>query len=261
MTENNEQTINTIQNLHIHFATPCYNGVVTQPCHNSYMQFALMAMKFGIKFSADTLVNESLIPRGRNNMVARFLANKEATHLMWIDADIGWTPEVVIRMALHDVPVVCGLYPMKGLPIRYAINTLPGGKRIGPLLEVATSGNGFMLIKREVIEKLIEAMPETKYRDSINYGAQFEPYMYALFDTMIDKHGHYLSEDWTFCARVRDKLGLAIWVDTEIKLDHMGAFNFEGNIGEIKKLADEWGKIDHNLDQLKAYDAVQDTDA
>lgn len=231
-----------LQKTHIHFATPCYNGVVTEGCFGSYIRFTILAMKHGINFSMDTMVNESLIPRGRNNLVAKFLANPQATHLMWVDADIKWEPESVLRMVLHDAPVVCGLYPMKGLPIKYVLNALPGGRKNGPLLEVSTSGNGFMLIKREVIEKLIEAMPETKYKDSINVGTQYEPYMYALFDTMIDENGHYLSEDWTFCKRVREKIKLPIWVDTEIKLDHLGAFTFSGDVAEIKKIADEWIK-------------------
>lgn len=161
-------------------------------------------------------------------------------------------------MALYNVGVVCGLYPMKGLPIRYVLNTLPGGKRVGPLIEVSTAGTGFMLIRRDVIEKLVELMPETKYKDSLNLGAQYEPHMYALFDTMIDHNKNYLSEDWTFCKRVREKLEMPIWVDTEIKLDHTGTYNFQGDIEMIKKLSEEWmTKITENKDQVKAYEKIE----
>lgn len=254
--ESQKIAIERLQKMHFHFATPCYSGNIMEPCFGSYMRFALLAMKYGINFSLDTMVNESLIPRGRNNLVAKFLANPQATHLMWVDADIRWDPEAVLRMALYDAGVVCGLYPMKGIPIRYVLNALPGGKRIGPLLEVSTSGTGFMLIKREVIEKLVAAMPETKYKDSLNLGEQFEPFMYALFDTMVDENGHYLSEDWTFCKRVREKLNIPIWVDTEVKLDHCGTYNFQGNTDEIKKLADEWEKLKSNKDQIQAYEKI-----
>lgn len=255
--DSQKQALEKLQKIHIHFATPCYNGVVNEPCFTSYMRFALLAMKHGINFSLDTMVNESLIPRGRNNLVAKFLANPVATHLMWIDSDIKWEPEAVLRMALYDAGVVCGLYPMKGMPIRYVLNALPGGRRVGPLLEVSTAGTGFMLIKRSIIEKLIEAMPETKYKDSLNLGAQFEPHMYALFDTMIDKSGHYLSEDWTFCKRVREKLNVPIWIDTEVKLDHFGAFNFQGDVNEIKRLADEWANnLKTNEEQMAAYEKI-----
>lgn len=255
--EQQKVAIEKLKKIHIHFCTPMYGGMITETCFGSYMRFALLAMKYGINFSVDTMVNESLVTRGRNNLVAKFLANPKATHLMWVDADIKWEPESVLRMALYEAGVVCGLYPMKGIPIRYVLNALPGGKRIGPLMEVSTSGTGFMLIKREIIEKLIAAMPETKYKDSLNLGPQFENYMYALFDTMIDTNGHYLSEDWTFCKRVREKLGVPIWVDTDIKLDHMGAYNFPGSVDEIKKLADEWTtNLQSNDEQLKAYEKI-----
>lgn len=256
--EQQQQAIEKLKKIHIHFCTPMYGGMIMEPCFGSYMRFALLAMKYGINFSVDTMVNESLVTRGRNNLVAKFLANKNATHLMWVDADIKWEPEAVLRMALYDAGVVCGLYPMKGIPIRYVLNALPGGRRIGPLMEVSTAGTGFMLIKREVIEKLIEAMPETKYKDSLNLGPQYEPHMYALFDTMIDQNGHYLSEDWTFCKHVREKLNIPIWVDTDIKLDHMGAYNFPGDVTAIKKLADEWTtNMQTNEEQVKAYEKIE----
>lgn len=256
--EAQKQAIEKLKNVHIHFCTPCYGGMIMEPCFGSYMRFAMLAMKYGINFSVDTMVNESLVTRGRNNLVAKFLANPKATHLMWVDADIKWDPESVLRMVLYNAGVVCGLYPMKGMPIRYVLNSLPGGRRIGPLYEVSTSGTGFMLIKREVIEKLIEIMPETKYKDSLNLGEQYEPHMYALFDTMIDENGHYLSEDWTFCKRVREKLSMPIWVDTEIKLDHSGTYNFQGDTEMIKKLVDEWtNNLTDNKEQLKAYDKIE----
>lgn len=263
MTEEQEKQAAALEKLrstHIHFATPCYNGTIYESCFNSYMRFTMVAMKNGINFSLDTMVNESLIPRGRNNLVAKFLANKAATHLMWIDADIKWEPDHVFRMALYNAGVVCGLYPMKGIPVRYVLNALPNGQRHGSLMEVSTAGNGFMLIKREVIENLIAAMPETKYKDSLNLGSQYEPFMYALFDTMIDEHGYYLSEDWTFCKRVRDKLKVPIWVDTDIKLDHNGTYNFQGDTDQIKKLADEWQKLDSTVNQTQAYEKIESND-
>lgn len=255
--EAQKQTIEKLQKLHIHFCTPCYGGMITESCFGSYMRFSMLAMKYGINFSIDTMVNESLITRGRNNLVSKFLANDKSTHLMWVDADIKWDPEAVLRMALYDAGVVCGLYPMKGMPIRYVLNSLPGGRRVGSLLEVSTAGTGFMLIKRDVITKLIEKMPETKYKDSLNLGAIYEPHMYALFDAIIDENGHYLSEDWTFCKRVREKLNVPVWVDTEIKLDHIGAYSFSGDVSIIKKLADEWSaNLKDNNEQLKAYEKI-----
>ena len=254
-----EEVIKRLQASHIHFCMPCYGGQVNEGTFASFVRFTMLAMRHNIPFSLDTMVNESLIPRGRNNLVAKFLANKQATHLMFIDADIRFDPESVLRLVLHNVGVACGLYPMKGIPIKYVLNIVPGARRNGSLFEVSTSGTGFMLIKREIIEELIEKMPELKYKDSLNLGPQYEPHMYGLFDTMIDENGHYLSEDWTFCKRVREVLRKPIWIDTEIKLDHQGYYNFAGDVDHIKKLTEEWERNDQIKsaeDQNKGYELV-----
>lgn len=257
-----EQFMEKVKQAHIYFAMPCYGGQVTEGTFTSFIRFTIDAMRHGLNFSLDTMVNESLITRGRNNLVAKFLENKSATHLMFVDADIRFDPESIFRMVVQDVGVVCGLYPMKGLPIRYVLNTAPNPRKVGSLFEVSTSGTGFMLIKREVIEKLVAAMPETKYKDSLSLGEQYEPHMYALFDTMIDENGHYLSEDWTFCKRVREVLKTPIWVDTLIKLDHAGTYVFNGDVEQINTLANEWLKIkEPDADaQLKAYEESNGTD-
>lgn len=255
-----EEVIRRLQGSHIHFCIPCYGGQLNEGFFASFIKFAILAMKHNIPFSLDTMVNESLIPRGRNNLVAKFLANKQATHLMFIDADIRFEPESVLRLILHNVGVACGLYPMKGIPIKYVLNIVPNARRNGSLFEVSTSGTGFMLIKREVIEELCAKMPELKYKDSLNLGKQYEPHMYALFDTMIDENGHYLSEDWTFCKRVREVLRKPIWIDTEIQLDHQGFYSFAGDVNHIKKLTDEWQKneaIKSAEDQNKGYDLAE----
>ena len=234
--QSQQEIIKKLQQSHVHFATPCYGGNIMEGCFSSYLRYSMLAIKHDIPFSLDTMVNESLVCRARNNLVAKFLANKNATHLMFVDADIAWDPEYVLRMVLHDKGVVCGAYPMKTEPIRYVINRLEGGQSADPLYEVSTAGTGFMLIKREIIESLIEKLPETKYRDNLNLGAQFEPHMYALFDTMIDENGNYLSEDWTFCKRVREILGKPIWIDAGINLDHLGTHRFRGDIESLSNI-------------------------
>jgi hypothetical protein len=240
LNQDQQNIVERLQKSHIHFATPCYGGNIMEGCFSSYLRFSMLAMRYNIPFSVDTMVNESLVCRARNNLVAKFLANPAATHLMFVDADIAWDPEDLLRMVLHDKGVVCGAYPMKTEPIKYVLNVLKGAKHSYPLYEVSTSGTGFMLIKREIIEELIAALPHLKYRDSLNLGERFEPYMYALFDTVIDENGHYLSEDWTFCKRVREVLKKPIWVDSEVKLDHIGTHRFKGDTENLNSLISHW---------------------
>lgn len=256
MTENNnnqQKIIETLQNSHVHFATPCYGGNIMEACFSSYLRYSMTAMKHNIPFSVDTMVNESLVPRARNNLVSKFLANPNATHLMFIDADIAWDPEYIFKMILHDKGVVCGAYPMKSEPVKYVLNILKGAKHAHPLYEVSTAGTGFMLIKREIIEGLVAALPNTKYRDSLHLGEQYEKHMYALFDTIIDENGHYLSEDWTFCKRVREVLGKPIWIDTDIKLDHVGTHRFRGNTDQLNSLVEQWKIHDVGSEQQEQF--------
>lgn len=224
-----------LRSTHIHFALPMYNGVCNEATFINMMKFAILASKLGVNYSIDTMVNESLITRGRNNLVAKFLNNKLATHLMFIDVDLGFDPESILRLLCANQDLVGGVYPMKKIPIRYVINSVPNPEVIGDLIEVSTLGTGFMLIKREVIEKMIMAHPELKYRDNIGIGPEYEQYMYGLFDTMIDPDGNYLSEDWTFCYLWR-MMGGKVFADTGIKLDHTGYHKYAGDLAELKKV-------------------------
>lgn len=240
--ENNDATyglppevLEYLRTTHIHFCLPMYGGLCNEATFISMIRFSIIAAKLGINYSIDTMVNESLIPRGRNNLVAKFLFNKAATHLMFIDVDLGFDAESILRLLCANQDLVGGVYPMKRVPIRYVINTVPNPVVLGDLVEVSTLGTGFMLVKRECIEKMVAAHPELKYRDNIGIGAQYEPFMYGLFDTMIDPDGNYLSEDWTFCYLWR-LMGGKVFADTGIKLDHTGYHKYSGDLDELKKV-------------------------
>ena len=215
--------------MHIHFGIPCYGGQITEPCFTSFLRFILMANKMGLQWSLDTMVNESLVTRARNNLMAKMMTNKAATHFMFIDADIRFQPESVFQMLAADKDVIGGLYPKKALPIQYVINVKPGTTIENDIFPVDTMGTGFMMFKRHVYEELCAAYPECKYVDDVGLGKQFEPFMYSIFDTEIDEAGHYLSEDWTFCRRWA-KQGGQIFAHSKVLLNHSGHYEFAGDL-------------------------------
>ena len=196
--------------IHLHIGIPCYGGMVSEPTMTSFLRFTLLASQAGLNWSLDTMVNESLVTRARNNLMAKMMTNKEATHFMFIDADIRFQPESILQMLAYDKEVIGGLYPKKALPVSYVINLKPETKIQGDIFTVDTMGTGFLLFKRPVYEKLIAAHPECKYVDDVGLGKQYEPMMYSIFDCEIDERGHYLSEDWLFCRRWQ-KIGGEIW--------------------------------------------------
>ena len=218
--------------VHIHFGIPCYGGMITEPCMTSFLRFILMASKSGLQWSLDTMVNESLVTRARNNLMAKMMTNQAATHFMFIDADIRFQPEAIFMMLATDKDVIGGLYPKKALPISYVINVKPGTVIQNDIFPVDTMGTGFMMFKRHVYEKLCAAHPETKYVDDVGLGKQYEPTMYAIFDCEIDERGHYLSEDWTFCRRWA-KLGGEIYAHAKVLLNHSGHYEFAGDLSVL----------------------------
>lgn len=218
--------------VHLHIGIPCYGGMVSEPTMTSFLRFVLLASRAGLNWSLDTMVNESLITRGRNNLMAKMLSNTEATHFMFIDADIRFQPESILQMIACDKEVIGGLYPKKALPVNYVINLKPQTKIQGDIFTVDTMGTGFLLFKRDVYNKLIQAHPETKYVDDVGLGKQYEPNMYAIFDVEIDERGHYLSEDWLFCRRWA-AIGGEIWAHSKVLLNHVGHYEFQGDLSKI----------------------------
>jgi hypothetical protein len=205
---------------------PCYGGMLTESTFMSYIKWSNTCRQLGIDWTMETMTNESLISRARNTLTAKFLHNKESTHLMFIDADIGWEPWHLLVMLNRDVDVIGGLYPMKSLPVKWCVNGFEGAEE-GPdgLQEVSKTGTGFMLIKRDVFEKL-DAHPATRpFMNDIGLPAELNPYMKTYFDTAV-RENRYYSEDWTFCENWRD-LGGKVWVDKRVLLKHTGTYVFD----------------------------------
>ena len=210
--------------------TPCYGGQITEVCFSSYLQWTILAMQNGLDFQLDTLSNESNVNRARNSCAAKFLAG-DATHLMFVDADIQFRAEDINKLVSHDKEIVGGIYPQKTLPPKMVVNTLDNGKREGDLVEVGTLGTGFMLIKRVVFQAMIEEGAQ-KYTDAIGLSSVENDNQYDFFNCTIDSNGRYLTEDWSFCRRWR-QIGGQIWADITIPLVHVGYHRFYPDMEQI----------------------------
>lgn len=211
---------------HLHFLIPCYGGQISEATFTSFVRFTVQAREWGIDWTLDTLVNESLIPRGRNALVARAMANPLATHVMFIDSDIMFEPSDVLTLVQEDVDVIGGGYPKKSLPVDYVINPCPGGFQDDDKIEVLRLGTGFLLIKRHVFDAIAKANPKLKYTDDCGLDPSLNPYLYAYFDCgLVPGHDVYMSEDWMFCNRWRD-LGGKVFLSKRFALGHVGTFLF-----------------------------------
>ena len=216
--------VETILKTKVHFAVPCYGGMLSESTFLSFIKFSNLARKIGLEWSLETLVNESLISRGRNTLVSKFLTLKDSTHLMFVDSDIGWDDWTVLLLLSHQVDVVGGLYPLKGLPLKWVVNSFKGAEQRENLQEVSRAGTGFLLIKRDVFDKLKDHPRVVPYQNDVGLDKNLDPYMRTYFDTMV-KDGRYFSEDWTFCENWRE-MGGKIWVDKRVVLKHVGNFSY-----------------------------------
>jgi hypothetical protein len=244
--------MNTTPNVLI--ATPCYGGLMTHVYVHSLLKLMGAAARYGFTAGLLTSAHDSLITRSRNALVRSFLDSPAATHLMFVDADIGFEPDAIHRLLAFDVDVAAGMYPLKvvdwsKMSAAASAGMTPEALRLAGMHFVGVpcsgsereerggfvtgkyAGTGFMLIKRSAIERLVAAYPETRYRSMHTYPQPktgLAPF-YNLFDCMIDpESGEYLSEDFTFCHRFR-RIGGKVWLDTQSRLRHVGSMEFRAD--------------------------------
>jgi hypothetical protein len=204
---------------------PCYGGMLTESTFMSFIKWANTARQLGIDWTLETMVNESLISRARNTLTAKFLDMPEATHLFFVDADIGWEPWHLLVLLNRDVDVIGGLYPMKTMPIKWVVNGFDGAEEgADGLQEVSKAGTGFLLMKKHVFEKMNGHPAVKQYKNDIGLDPKYDKHLKTYFDTAV-RQNRYYSEDWTFCENWRD-LGGRIWVDKRVLLRHSGSYVF-----------------------------------
>ncbi|TWT15212.1 glycosyltransferase family 2 protein [Reyranella sp. CPCC 100927] len=220
-------------------ATPCYGGVVTNAYLLSMVRTCAVLTARGLRHELVTAAGDSLVMRARNTLVSVFMASGHS-HLMFIDADVEWPAEAVVALLEADKDVVCGAYPKKVMPRAYAVNFLDGPAERDPLgrIEIKEAAAGFLMIRRAVFERMMQAYPQTRYGGTAGLSDQQSQLTYALFDCLIDEDDpqrQYLSEDYGFCRRWR-AIGGRIWLDPRLELRHHGATAFEGKAAELQRL-------------------------
>lgn len=217
--------VDYLRTTRVHIAMPCYGGMLTESTFMSFIKWANTARQLGLDWTLETMVNESLISRARNTLTAKFLTMPDATHLFFVDADIGWEPWHLLVLLDRQKDVIGGLYPMKTMPIKWVVNGFEGAET-GPdgLQEVSKAGTGFLLMKKEVFTKLDSHPAVKQYKNDIGLDPMYDRFLKTYFDTAV-RQNRYYSEDWTFCENWRD-LGGKVWVDKRVLLRHTGTYTY-----------------------------------
>jgi len=217
------------------------------------LQLALIR-KGGVQLMIDTTENESLVHRARNVAVGRFMQKTDADYFFFVDADVDFDAESVIRLLDSGYDLSCAIYPKKVVMWDQAKHAIENGDdrnlamisaslvaNIGAhkrtvengFVEVLDGPTGFMMIKRSVFEEMEKKFPELMCKND-HQNRDFDDYC-ALFDCMIDPVSHrYLSEDYAFCRRYQ-QCGGKIYADCYTTLGHVGNLPFSGCLNDRLK--------------------------
>ena len=115
------------QQSYILVATPTYGGHATTGYITSLLSLQATCADLGIGLSV-RFFSDLLVTRARNELVKLFLKHGAATHLMFIDADIGFSPDQVLRLLRFDVDVAAGAYPLKQIDWAKAERAMKAGR-------------------------------------------------------------------------------------------------------------------------------------
>lgn len=237
-------------------ATPMYGGM----CHGQYtlgmIQMVAVFTQHRVPFQFSYMMNESLITRARNSLAHDFLAT-DCTHMMFIDADIGFNPADIIKMINANKDIICGIYPKKEIDWvqvtnavnkgvtpqelknhtgAFVVNLVDDAKSaegaIDAPIQIANGGTGFMLIQRKVFEGLLGKVPTYNNDMFLAVDTERKPKIInEFFATSIDeKSGNrLLSEDYHFCKIAREQ-GFTVWAAPWAYLQHCGSYIFSGQL-------------------------------
>ncbi len=233
-------------------ATPCFGGQISVLYAASLFKLQKLVRSYGdINLKILFKDGDALITRARASLIAQFLDDPSSTHLLFIDADIGFEPEQVLRLIECGAEMCAAVYPIKRIDWDKVKTTIEAARpnpaaaalqyvfevddpnaviEQAGFVKVRYAGTGFLLIRRRAIEKMCGHYPQLQYkRDHSIDAASASDHRFALFECMIAEDGTYLSEDFAFCKRWT-AMGGEIWADLNSKLDHVGPMAFCGDL-------------------------------
>ena len=237
----------------VYVATPCYDSMRVETTVSLIDTFSTLG-KHGVECKFKS-VKTSLVTHGRNLLTAGFL-NSGFDHMLFVDADVEFKPEAIMRMLVTKKDIICTPYRIKNEPdkLEYAVKFKDSkGIKILPwdIVEIEEGPAGCMLINRRVFERLMKERPELKIkfdkptRDKMNeeIGANtdaIDKYMYNFWDmTFCLEDGEWKGEDLSFCNLATDA-GFKIYANLDSGTTHHGSYGWKGRFGDylVKKEAE-----------------------
>lgn len=229
-----------LNNVQILVGTPMYG----MKCHGAYLSSVLSLIQLchdvGVRIAFSSICNESLLQRSRNYIADEFLRSG-FTHLLFIDTDIVFQPEHVLSLLMMDKEVVGAPYTKKEIDWERLVQSgLPAEKLSGLagnlpylgkdmlLVETNVLLTGFMLIKRQALERIQLSFPENYYKPDHNFMPSFNGtrYIQMFFNCAIDEDTQELVSEYEFFCRTWRKIGGKIYICPWMALTHIGMYKY-----------------------------------
>ncbi len=222
-------------------ATPTYTGDLVHKYVESYTSAAIYCLFHKVELELKIVSGASLIQYARNQLIREFLEDPTYTHLMWIDADVGFDPRAIMTLLNHDKDVVGGVYPMKSMPVEWPYDAMPG-EQTSTLHRANILPGGFMLCSRKSMQAVADAADEYwHYTGGMRYLTK-----HVMDLTLENKK--LLGEDVILCRKLQ-LAGFDIWVEPDIAFSHTGRFEWRGILAKAIEQGTPQGKIPPHLIQ------------
>ncbi len=241
----------------IFIATPAHGEVFYAPYVQSLVRLQKVIDKSGWDSNFATVAYFDIC-ESRNYLLTRWFDKTDATHLLFIDADMGFDPQAVVQMLALNKPLAGVIYPKRQIDLgRLAALAAQGenaeraiasahefiqrpirgrtARRDKGFVEVEACGTGLMLIRRDCIETMLQKMPELSHRQS-GRGSPFSrdlARMIRAFD-FLTVDGARLSDDYSFCHRWR-QCGGEIWAGADQTITHVGPYHFRARFSDARR--------------------------
>ncbi|HZS64619.1 MAG TPA: hypothetical protein VFA53_09000, partial [Xanthobacteraceae bacterium] len=235
--------------IRIMVATPAFGDMFYSP----YVQ-SLLRLQRALIQRRDTMhhmaISYASVGDARNALVTYFHDKSDATHILFVDADMGFETQLIFDMVELSKPVVGVIYTKRQIDLNrlvaaaakgetpqraiarahdFIIRPLRGRapRRLKGFMEVAACGTGIMLIERATIATMLKTLPEindTGARKTSPLAAGLDRLIRAFDPITVD--GAPLMDDFAFCHRWGVLCKGEIWARADKAVTHIGLHRF-----------------------------------
>lgn len=224
----------------IFIAIPGFGQIISSATFLTTHALRAHLMNKGIGGGITTLSFPDIAELRSMFMTVWFDTMPQSSHILFIDSDMGFPPEMVSDMLLFNEPVVGAVYAQRKLPLSWAGSGCgdPVTERRGDFMKVEGVGFGCTLIRRDCVEKMVAAYPEL-----IDTRLQLHPAgetlkqtgttrLLRFFEKLDIPDRGLVSEDLSFCIRWR-KIGGDVWASIGHRISHVGPYDYSGRYLDV----------------------------